>query len=493
MATKRSLFKKPTWAAKEKSTVDEGRSIFQHNIYQDILQEKKKKEQRRLAEQKGNDGPQSRKGASRETKAEDDKQPTKKRRISVEAGTIDSDEDGSEDEQGSPPDHSAHSTSDVLSGSTERGSRSKKNRRQSSSSRGESPVLAFSPRKQKIDHAQHKSRSGNSNRRVQPESDDEVIVIQEVSSKPSPKATKSKSGKKAVPESESDSEADEYVKELKRAARAEAQSKKLQAVQDQAASNSKARSPLSAAPGCSHVLNSQRNSDTPTPLADASGSEVLIRIKTIIPNCNEVFVKRKASQTLEGLEKYFVETNKISDALRQKLFFTWNLQRLYKSTTMSSILAQIKAKYGTKSDGSDLSEGRIELEAVTVEILNLRKQQQERERRIANGEWEEVETTQGNGNVDAPVLSTEATEVPQPRKGIVIRLKSNNEKELPSMALRVHPDTTVTKIVRGYKSRMKVASEIDVYLMFEGERLEGEQLVGDIGFEDEDCVDVAAG
>lgn len=489
MATKRSLFKKPAWAAQSKPTAEDGKSIFQQNVYEDILRENQRKEERRLAKQRQKD---EQKASGRRSKAQDDEQPNKKRRVSAETYTIDSDDDVNDDERKFVDGYESQSDSDTADKVTQIKTRNKRSGRRSAPSRETTPLLMESPRKnKKADKSLSEHPSRSLNRNTQPESEDELIVVEEISAKPSPRKSKTIDKKAAVSESESDSDSDEYVRELKRAARAEARSKKLLAASDQEARGQSVRSPSAAAPGSTHTLDSQRNSPTPTPAtAGPSDPEVLIRIKTIIPGCNEVFVKRKASQTLEGLEKYFVETHKLSDQLRQKLFFTWNLQKLYKSTTMSSILAQIRAKYGPNIDGSDRSEGRIELEAMTVEILNLRKQQLDRERKIANGEWqEEGGADQGTDDLAQPIEPPEAV---QPRKGIVINLKSNNEDHLPSMALRVHPDTAVSRIIRGYKSKMKVDSSMRVYLMFDGDRLEGHQMVEEIGFEDQDCVDIAA-
>lgn len=82
---------------------------------------------------------------------------------------------------------------------------------------------------------------------------------------------------------------------------------------------------------------------------------------------------------------------------------------------------------------------------------------------------------------------------PQQRStGTIIQLISDDGASPPDMKLRVHPHTTIEKIVRGYKRKMSVDMDRQVHLVFNGDKLEEEHTVADVGFQESDAVDVRA-
>lgn len=154
------------------------------------------------------------------------------------------------------------------------------------------------------------------------------------------------------------------------------------------------------------------------------------------------------------------------------------------------------------------------LEAVTDEIFEHRLKQREEAKRRAEEEAAGGNNNDGDENSYGDTIgiptsgqdprrsntpggaapsthssgaATAATGTKTP--GLVLKLTSATP-DLPPMQLRVHAHTPIDRIVRGYKSRMNVDMAREVYLVFEGERLDGTSTVGDVGFEDGDCVDV---
>ena len=490
MATKKSLFNKPKWAAKAASPSEDDRPIFQQNIYEDILQANRRKEQEKLERKKQKVEQQKRRSASRDTKVDENEQPVKKQRISGDAINLDNDHDV---QDGSMLDSDSGLESNGVVRNKKRASR------KVTPSTEQSPVPQ-SPAKKNLEHnmkafEQNKEVVNHASITVGDSDDDDVIVFDAKPASPM-KSIKStlKKPPPLPPESDSDPDADDFVKELKRKARAEAQAKRTQATQRQDTPLNDGLSPSAVPPGSTHSIDGIVNRDTPTPAAaDPSDPEVSIMIKTIIPSCEVMFVKRLASQPLGVVRDYFIKQHNLTPQIAQKIFFTWNGTKLYKSTTMRSILAQIKNKHGTKRDGSDLAEGKIEIEAVTEEIYQHRLAQKEREKqRQENGD------TYSTTEEERAALEAALNGQPQPNAeqqpgrgaGTVIVLKSNDEETLPTLNLRVHPHTTIGKIVRGYKKKMSVDMGQQIYLVFEGEKLEEEQTVEDVGFEDMDSVDV---
>lgn len=472
---KKSLFNKPAWAAKASAKVDDNRSIFQQNVYEDILEANRRKEEKRRARQKEKDEQRS-KSASRDTKRDVDEQPVKKQRISTTPVDLDGD-GGSEfwrSGSGSESDTSTHSA----------GSRRHKKDNTSPTNHSIASQKTLGNEKVPTNHSSKSADKTAANASIPLDDDDEIVII---ATEPAPR---SQATNQQLPEPDSDSEEDEYLRNLKRAARAEAREKDVQVSQQQG--TSEAGSALQT--DSPHGTDYTSNRDTSVPLASTVlDPEVQIRIKTIIPGCDEIYIKRRASQPLDMVLEAFIKQHDLRPQIAQKVFFTWNGTRLFRSTTMRSILAQIKNKYGTKKDGSDMADGKIEIEAVTDEIFELRQQQKERERKRLENEDYPLDHEQANPATPDPTTTSQQVDAQQSTTrgpGTVIQLRSNDERSLPSMHLRVRSDTKVEKIIRGYKKRMGVDPSINIYLIFDGDKLEDDQIVENIGFEDGDSVDI---
>jgi len=482
MAPKKSFFSKPSWAAKAALPVELDQPIFQQNVYEDILEVNRKKEEKRIARRKLREEERRRKNDSRDTKLDHDDKAVKKQRISTEPVHV-ADNSGDDDDF-----DRRRSDSD-----SDRSARSSSPRRQRD----------FTPEKEQVKPALrstqttgHQTLGGlgyvsprKPRKATTPLDEDDDFAIVDVQPAPTKPNTKEKPKPPPPLESESDPEEDEYLRELKRQARAESKANKAVA-----SGQHQAGSP--ATDGRSPSLNpplgaATSASATPTPgIHDPSDPEVQILIKSIIPNCDPLIVKRRASQPLSQVLAYYIEKHQLG-YLGDRLFLTWNGTKLYKSTTMRSILAMIKAKHGTKTDGTDLAEGRIEIEAVTEEIHENRQAFKEKERKRMENGGPDHDSPSGDHRGGEGPMPTE-NEAPQRSAGTIIQLNSNDEASLPNMKLRVHPHTTVEKIVRGYKRKMGVDMNRPVYLVFDGEKLEEDQTVADVGFEEGDAVDVRA-
>ena len=482
MAFKKSLFSKPAWAAKAATPVLDDKPIFQQNIYEDILEANRKKEERRQARQKQKEEERRRKSDSRDTRLDGDNKPVKKQRISVEPIHL---EDNEEDDDFDRRRYDSASDSG-------RSLKSTRSRRRSTSTpdQQEKPVLRSNPKKSQHPNSSTDVLSPRKPPKTAPalDEDDDDFAIIDVQPGPNQAVLEAKPELPPPPESESDPDEDDYLKELKRQARAEAKAKKAIVEQRADTPPTEGRSPSVNPPPGPAALASASASRTPTPGSHGPADpEVHILIKTIIPNCEALIVKRRASQPLSQVLTYYTEKYQLG-YLGPKLFFTWNGTKLFKSTTVKSILAMIKAKHGTKRDGSDLADGRIEIEAVTEEI---------HQNRLAFKEKERKRMENGGQDPDAGTSEAAATNpiedgAPARPAGTIIHLKSNDDATLPNMNLRVHPSTTIEKIVRGYKRKMGVDMHREVYLVFDGEKLSEDQTVEDVGFEEGDAVDVGA-
>ncbi|KAH0842329.1 hypothetical protein AYO21_00053 [Fonsecaea monophora] len=270
---------------------------------------------------------------------------------------------------------------------------------------------------------------------------------------------------------------------------------------------------------------------THKPPEQENDPEVKIMIQSQIPGTNSLIVKRKASQSLKQVKEFWCRKFDLEDSVARQVFFTWKGTRLFDSTTMRGIIRGLKKDYHRQqrprslslgiedveengdgdagydsSSAKDPSGGHIMLEAMTPELYDQRLRDKDRLRQrqrslltsSADGSDDEDE---GGGDADqegrehdteaarAPLRTAAAAAVAERDKGaIVIRLVS---KDLEPMQLRVRPNTTIGKIMRGFAATRKVDEAKTPWLIFDGERLDKESTVEEVGFEDEDEVEVS--
>ncbi|KAK5026904.1 hypothetical protein LTS07_007203 [Exophiala sideris] len=468
---KRSIFSKPAWAAAPSATSTSHpaeESVFGRNhIYEDILQAEQAKREKKAA-----------KAARRihnEDSREDSEGPdVKKRRISSEPATTRKVSTAVSDAE-SPVDRNEKGTHD---GRVTRSTPQK----QKSLSRGldKSPTV------------KHSSRNRHSPRRAPgdgEEDDDLVIWIP-------PKATKRPNPPSEDNESDED---DEYTRELKAKAREKARLKRLGIhieperpktpvpTSTTASAAERTRSWIAdqtqTRPGSANSTLSQ-GIGRATPTSEQEDDiQVKILIQSDIPNTQSLIVRRKASQSLKQVREFWCQKYGLDEAISKKVFFTWRGTRLFDSTTMRGIIQKLKLDYRQKSasvdpagedDDKDPSDGNILLEATTPEIFEEKLKQKQQAATVGNGEL-------GEDEEDSPPP-------PVDDGAIVIQLVSPS---VEPMHLRVRPHTTIAKIMKGYAATRNVAEGKTPWLIFDGDRLEPEQTVEDVGLEDEDKIEVS--
>lgn len=505
VGAKRSLFKKPAWASTSAKVTDVSDTpIFGHShLYEDILQAQKKQREQHAKRQEER--------TKREKQKELERQ-VKRRRISDEADDSDvenntdsaSHRSGSVDSQDSQDSHRA--TSSVAKPAQTRSRSTPQKQKGRLVDRLDSPRTPRT-RSQKESTAQQAALvldDDSDEAQNEPEQEDSDMYNSPQTKKP---PTKQKPKRQQDLESESEEE-DEYLRQLKAEARQKARLKQLGIGTGKENTPNTATSQtslLSSSPGDEFAsprrsagpdtVHATRAASTP----DLDDPEVKIWIKTIIPGAKDLIVNRKISQPLDKVKEFWIKRNELDPAIAAKVFFTWNNTRLYNSTTMRGIIERLKKTHPLKN-GGDPSNGQIMIEAVTDEIFEYRQKQ--KARRLA-----EAETQARSNDIDhdehpdtntAPASQTNdlststsaptATE-PQPKEGIIIKLKAQGLEE---MMLRVRPNTTVSKILSGYCRVRKVdlSGDTQCWLSYDGDRLDNDATVEDVGFEHDDSVDV---
>ena len=472
---KRSILNKPKWAAKttiaEANTKYGDGEFYRHGnaVYGDVLAEEERKRAKRRAKA-------VEKGRIRNA----DKRDSKRRRVS-------------EDEDCNSDPDSSHSQGHAV--------------RESSSTRREGPVTRSTPTK-KRDVPRSETSLGASScdlKRTPPikatvvdlgDNDDDAVdempntpaktmKVSPLRSRPKPPSS----------DAESDNE-DEYLVELKRRARERARMQKLGITKPQTDTTDptahKSQSPATGTdlPLPSSAKSPRETSFHQTPPAPSAtekvkDTRVSILIQTAIPDTKQLIVNRLASQNFQQVREAWCRRQEFDDpeAMMRKVFLTWRGTRLYDATTCTRILSTMKAErqnsrwsFDSDDEDSDHSQGKIEVEAITEEIMAERKKAKEQEEAAAAGE-------RGDTEEDSP------SEEPAPPKEADLKIWLKNP-DMEPLQLKVRPHTEVSRIMAGFKKIRNVEGGKTCWLIFEGERLDAGTTIDNTEIRDGDLVDV---
>lgn len=463
-AAKPSLFNRPAWAAKSTPASDVAdKPVFgQHRVYDEIIAEEARKREARETRRKA----KAEKTAAK-LQNEVEEPVTKKRRLTDEAP----DEPGDSDTGLSSPSSPRRDTPEPLT--EKRLTRRAPNKedklltglddpqRHSVTTPKKPTVISLDDDNDSIDDSQD---AYNANAQNTPS---QKTPLQQAVKPPAP-----------PPPPPLDEDEDPFIRELQRKAREKARRQELERNRP-IQSTSPTRAGSARSPSFEYGPNSPRSpvSTKAGATPDSSGGSVqpepnvAILIKTHIPGTKDLVVNRHASQSLLHVKNYWCARHKLEPSFAQQVFFTWRGTRLYNSSTMTSLINILKKEQGIPlSSDEDPSNGRIQVDAVTQEILQEQQKAREAAQQAAERSHEEEQPP------------------PTPKKeGIILLLKCKGVEPMP---LRVRPNTSVAKIMRAFQSQRSIDKAKTCWLIFDGERLDEGMTVESVGFEDEDEVEV---
>ncbi|KIW94725.1 uncharacterized protein Z519_04702 [Cladophialophora bantiana CBS 173.52] len=521
----RSLFTKSAWAAPAASnsafTANSG-SIFGRNVnYEDIIRAEKAERERKAAKAK-----------ARHEKQKSEGPETKRRRRSAEEH-----------------DKERSSESEVEAKKQNRGKIRERPVTRSTPTKEKflsdgldaSPSTYRSPRR--------KAAAKSTVISLDDDDDDDGLIML-TPKKPVKASPKRPKGAEVLDGKESEEE-DEYLRALKKKAREKArlqrqgggQTEKRPSTPSARASsttleNADPRSPSvvhsqhDSRPTSSRSIPDSSASARHTPISEQEDDpEVKILIQSEIPGAKSLIVKRKASQSLKQVKEFWCRKFDLEESVARQVFFTWKGTRLFDSTTMRGIIRGLKKDHHrqqqrprslslsiddedgddgySSSNAKDPSGGNIMLEATTPEIYEQKLREKERcrqrqqppqattsstdsgqEDQDEEGDEKDQEEDTTHAARAATRSASETTVATNQRDqgAIVIRLVS---RDLEPMQLRVRPHTTMDKIMRGYAATRKVDEGKTPWLIFDGDRLDRESTVEDVGLEDDDEVEVS--
>jgi hypothetical protein len=288
-------------------------------------------------------------------------------------------------------------------------------------------------------------------------------------------------------EDEISEEEDEYVLKLKQRAREKARLRKLgvHAVGKQQkvpqAQDSEQRPPQYPRDG--PLLAQSRAAPPPPPPPKEDETIVQILVTTKIPDARSLIVNRKVSQPMQQVRQVWCSRQNFNEDMTAKVIFTWRGKRLYDTTTSMRLLTVLKEERARQMGGladdedEDPSNGRIEIEAITKDMYEQKALEKNREE------------ADGNGNRDGNVedrRSHERSITPTKQEFTIVM----NAQGLEALRFKVRPHTPIAKIMAAFKKMRKVDPEKTCWLVHDGDRLEPELTVSETEIEDGDAVEV---
>ncbi|KAF2842726.1 hypothetical protein M501DRAFT_1012126 [Patellaria atrata CBS 101060] len=280
-----------------------------------------------------------------------------------------------------------------------------------------------------------------------------------------PKFTNHTSRPSQVVDDDEDDESDPELRAIASKARAAKRARELQN-----SGNDTGRS----TPVSTTAIN-QFNTPPKTPLDPI----IQILITSQIPNTTPLITTRKLSQNFSKVRKTWCDRQGFSQEMADSVFLTWKNRRLFDVGSCKSLGIQVDA-FGSLSlnGGRDFLEeddNKICVEAVTPAIYAENK-------RAAELAIQRLEEAPQEAEEEEVVVVEEVKP-----KGIRLYLKSRGYKDFKLM---VKPDTTFASIANAFRKEFSVQDGKEVFLMFDGERLDPDMMMQDSEVDDTDSIEV---
>ncbi|KAM7189531.1 hypothetical protein V8F33_010009 [Rhypophila sp. PSN 637] len=205
---------------------------------------------------------------------------------------------------------------------------------------------------------------------------------------------------------------------------------------------------------------------------------VLVLLDSRIPDTKVLLFKMKLRGTFDMALDNWIMTQKtkanfhISEEEASRLLLTWKGHKIYRHSTPASLGFEANDLGQVKGVGEGFKKGALHIEVWTEENYS---DHLERER------VSKIGLIDGDEDFDAKL--EDPSQLPPPRKGIKVVLKS---KTLESLNTTVFDDTTVSIIIQVFRKQRGIGPERKVEIWFDGERLDEDSLVTDADIDPHD-------
>ncbi|OAX77519.1 hypothetical protein ACJ72_08182 [Emergomyces africanus] len=228
---------------------------------------------------------------------------------------------------------------------------------------------------------------------------------------------------------------------------------------------------------------------------------VKILITSDLPNTNPLIVQRRLNQDLRDVRRAWCGRQGFSDDMTASVFLTWKGRRLFDVTTCKSLGVQEEKEKGLllplpirdyydddEDDDSGHDDGSIEvhMEAVTEKLYEEKRRQASSASQVqfgragAVGDGDEDEDDDEDEKALADAKAKASQEV------LLLTLKAPGIEDLK---IRVRPKTHISSIIRSFREKRGIPTHLTVQLLFDGDQLHPDSMVGDNDMADLDAID----
>ncbi|CRL25095.1 Ubiquitin supergroup [Penicillium camemberti] len=225
-----------------------------------------------------------------------------------------------------------------------------------------------------------------------------------------------------------------------------------------------------------HPVQPPRPVPSPQPVQPVQPAEVpahdpivQIMISSEIANTKPLLVHRKMSQRLRDVRLAWCNRQNFDPEIRASIYLTWKGRRLFDVTTCRSLnINSGKAIPGIDDDSfADPKELRVHMEAVTDLPLPVNQ-------RI---------TSPDNGK---PPTASQSPEDDQgePMK-LILRSPGYDD-----FRIKARKKTLISRLISAFRDKQNISVDHDIFLLFDGDKLDPDSCLGDNDIDDLDLVDV---
>lgn len=225
-----------------------------------------------------------------------------------------------------------------------------------------------------------------------------------------------------------------------------------------------------------HPVQPPRPVPSPQPVQPVQPAEVpahdpivQIMISSEIANTRPLLVHRKMSQRLRDVRLAWCNRQNFDPEIQASIYLTWKGRRLFDVTTCRSLnINSGKAIPGIDDDSfADQKELRVHMEAVTDLPLPVNQ-------RI---------TSPDN---DKPPTASQSPEDDQgePMK-LILRSPGYDD-----FRIKARKKTLISRLISAFRDKQNISVDHDIFLLFDGDKLDPDSCLGDNDIDDLDLVDV---
>lgn len=212
----------------------------------------------------------------------------------------------------------------------------------------------------------------------------------------------------------------------------------------------------------------QPQSSAPPPPEEDPVVQILITSE--IPNTKPLVVQRKLSQRLRDVRLAWCKRQGFDERMTSNVFLTWNRKRLFDVTTCKSLGVHNKSSQnGWPFDmAPDDDVLRIHMVATTEEL-----------------QARDIKLAQRNPYSFDDEQEDQVQSKPMPTIKVVLKNPVYGD-----LTAKVTESTAIADLIAQFREKMKIPQDKEVYLLFDGDRLDPDSSVKDADITDSDLVDV---